>query len=245
MNIAKNFGKESLTLPGVYQIVNKLNGHKYIGSSINIWRRWGEHLIALRNRKHINGYLQNAWNKHGEDNFEFSVLIFCDSENMLLYEQSCLDGLKPEYNIATNAFAPARGAKRSDETKAKLRESHLGNKPSDETRAKMSNAQIGNKKGLGYKHTDEAKAKMSKASLGNKHNLGYKHTEEAKLNMGKSKLGSKRSEETKKKMREAQLGNKNCLGKKNNLGNKASDESKAKMRESQRIRRLREKGLIE
>lgn len=245
MNIAKNFNKESLVTPGIYKVTNKLNEHIYIGSSINIWRRWGEHLITLRSNTHNNSHLQNAWNKYGETAFEFSVLIFCDSENLLLYEQMCLDALKPEYNIATNAFAPARGVKRSDETKAKLRESHLGNKPSDETRAKMSKAGMGNKNGLGYKHTDEAKAKISKISLGNKYNLGYKHTEEAKLNMGKSKLGQKRSEETKSNISKALLGNKNCLGKKNNLGNKASDESKAKMRESQRLRRLREKGLIE
>ena len=245
MNIAKNFGKESLTLPGVYQIANKLNGHIYIGSSINIWRRWGEHLTTLRSNTHNNSHLQNAWNKYEETAFEFSVLIFCDSENLLLYEQMCLDALKPEYNIATNAFAPARGVKRSDETKARLRESHLGNtsrlgtKASDETKVKMRNVR------LGKKHSDETKEKLRKISTGNKYNLGYKHTEEAKLNMGKSHIGSKRSEETKEKMRNAQLGNKNCLGKKNNLGNKASDESKAKMRESQRLRRLREKGLIE
>mgnify|MGYP000886959842 CR=1 FL=1 len=79
MNIAKNFGKESLTIPGVYQIVNKLNGHKYIGSSINIWTRWGRHLSDLRKNKHDNNYLQNAWNKYGEDNFEFGVLLFCDA----------------------------------------------------------------------------------------------------------------------------------------------------------------------
>lgn len=245
MNIAKNFGKETLTMPGVYQIANKLNGHIYIGSSINIWRRWGEHLTTLRSNTHNNSHLQNAWNKYEETAFEFSVLIFCDSENLLLYEQMCLDSLKPEYNIATNAFAPARGLKRSDETKAKLREAHLGNtsrlgtKASDETKVKMRNVQ------LGKKHSDETKEKLRKISTGNKYNLGYKHTEEAKLNMGKSKLGQKRSEETKSNISKALLGNKNCLGKKNNLGNKASDESKAKMRESQRLRRLREKGLIE
>ena len=243
MNIASNFSKETLTIPGVYQITNKTNGHKYIGSSINIWKRWGSHLAELRKNTHSGVHLQNAWNKYGEDSFEFSVLIFCDAENILLYEQSCLDSLKPEYNIRKSVYNSRAGTKATDETKAKLRESHLGNKPSDETRAKMSKAGMGNKNGLGYKHTDEAKAKISKISLGNKYNLGYKHTEESKLNMGKSKLGQKRSEETKSNISKALLGNKNCLGKKNNLGKKASDESKAKMSESQRLRRLREKDM--
>lgn len=245
MNITSNFSKETLTIPGVYQITNKDNGHKYIGSSINIWKRWGSHLAELRKNTHSGVHLQNAWNKYGEDSFEFSVLIFCDAENILLYEQSCLDNLKPEYNIRKSVYQSRVGTKATDDTKLKLRNSHLGHKPSEETRAKMSKSQVGNSHSLGHKHSDESKEKMSNILLGNKRSLGYKHTEEAKLNMGKSHLGSKRSEETRKKMREAQLGNKNCLGKKNNLGNKASDESKAKMRESQRIRRLREKGLIE
>jgi len=245
MNIASNFSKETLTIPGVYQITNKTNGHKYIGSSINIWKRWGSHLAELRKNTHSGVHLQNAWNKYGEDSFEFSVLIFCDAENILLYEQSCLDSLKPEYNIRKSVYNSRAGTKATDETKARLRESHLGNtsrlgtKASDETKTKLRKAQ------LGKKHSEESKEKMSAILIGNQRSLGYKHTEEAKQNMGKSHLGSKRSEETKKKMREAQLGNKNCLGKKNNLGNKASDESKAKMRESQRLRRLREKGLIE
>lgn len=241
MNIANNFSKETLTIPGVYQITNKINEHKYIGSSINIWRRWGSHLVELRKSTHTSTYLQNAWNKYGEDNFEFSVLVFCDKENTLLYEQMCLDGLKPEYNARKDVYNSRAGTKATDETKARLRESHLGNtsrlgtKASDETKTKLRKAR------LGKKHSEESKEKMSNILLGNKRSLGYKHTEEAKLNMGKSHIGSKRSEETKEKMRNAQLGNKNCLGKKNRLGKKASDESKAKMRESQRLRRLREK----
>ena len=176
MNIASNFSKETLTIPGVYQITNKTNGHKYIGSSINIWKRWGRHLSELRKNTHDNNYLQNAWNKYGEDNFEFGVLLFCDVENTLLYEQLCLDKLNPEYNIATDAQASFRGTKRSAET-----------------RAKMSAAKLGHKYNVGYNHSDEAKAKISKAAMGNKYGIGNKNS-----------LGRKASDETLAKMKESQ-----------------------------------------
>jgi group I intron endonuclease len=234
MNIAKNFGKESLTLPGAYQIVNKLNGHKYIGSSINIWTRWGHHLSDLRKNKHDNNYLQNAWNKYGEDNFEFGVLLFCDADNTFIYEQSCLDGLKPEYNIAIDAFVSRKGLKHSDETKEKMSKAALGNKNgvgnkntlgrklSDYHKAKISESLVGNKRALGNTPSDEARTKMSNALLGNTRTLGYKHSEESKEKMSKSRIGNT-----------------------NSLGHKHSDETKAKMRESAKRRCLREKDLIE
>jgi len=56
---------------GVYIINNKLNGHNYIGSSVNIKKRFSTHKTDLRKNKHPNRYLQHAWNKYGEENFEF------------------------------------------------------------------------------------------------------------------------------------------------------------------------------
>ena len=55
-------------------IRNKVNNKVYIGSSVNIERRWYSHRYDLRCNKHNNKHLQNAWNKYGEDNFEFIVL---------------------------------------------------------------------------------------------------------------------------------------------------------------------------
>lgn len=111
---------------GVYQIINKANGHKYVGSSVNIRDRWKLHRSHLRRQIHGNIYLQRAWNKYGGENFVFKVLILCDPENTLIYEQACLDGLKPEYNIATDAKAPTKGMKASDETKRKMSEARAG-----------------------------------------------------------------------------------------------------------------------
>jgi group I intron endonuclease len=59
---------------GIYKIFNKVNNKYYIGSSNNIKRRWRDHKKMLRGNRHDNIYLQNSWNKYGENNFDFIVI---------------------------------------------------------------------------------------------------------------------------------------------------------------------------
>lgn len=223
MNIAANFSKETLTSPGVYQITNIIDGKKYIGSSVNLWRRRGYHLSCLRRNKHNNPHLQHAWNLYGENNFEFSVLIFCDGENILMYEQACLDGLKPEYNVAVDASASFAGLSHSEETRQKMSETRMGeNNPSygshlsDEAKQKLSAVNTGNACALGYKHSEESKQKMSEAKSGEKNpNYGKHLSEETRRKMSEAKSGDKHplygkhlSEEHKQKISEAKYGKK-------------------------------------
>ena len=61
-------------ISGIYKIVNKINGKYYVGSSKDVINyRWIHHKRALRSNRHKNDYLQNAWNKYGEDNFEIII----------------------------------------------------------------------------------------------------------------------------------------------------------------------------
>ena len=87
---------------GIYRIKNKLNGKCYYGSSNNIKKRWSVHLRQLRNKKHINTFLQNAWNKYGEDNFTFEIVEECTIEKLLVLEQTYIDELG-DYNIGLSA----------------------------------------------------------------------------------------------------------------------------------------------
>jgi group I intron endonuclease len=68
--------RRSLKNGGVYCITNTANGKVYVGSSIDLKRRWDGHKRDLRRQKHHNIKLQNAWNYHGEEKFEFSVLEY-------------------------------------------------------------------------------------------------------------------------------------------------------------------------
>lgn len=67
---------------GIYKITNQVNGKVYIGQSVNIKQRWAEHKANLRNNKHENSYLQNAWNKYGEANFIFEVIEKCSKDEL-------------------------------------------------------------------------------------------------------------------------------------------------------------------
>lgn len=80
-----------LKIAGVYQIRCLPTGKVYIGSAVNLGRRWQQHRSSLRRGEHGNPYLQQAWMKYGEDQFEFSVLECVERDNLLLKEQFWID----------------------------------------------------------------------------------------------------------------------------------------------------------
>ena len=83
----------------------------YIGSSVHVCRRVREHLRDLKSKKHYNGFLQYAWNKHSQD---FKVLLFtpCLKSETLAVEQRYLDHWQPfsdikgGFNVAKSSTAP-------------------------------------------------------------------------------------------------------------------------------------------
>lgn len=143
---------------GIYSITNSQNGKRYVGSAVDIKRRWREHRSDLRHNRHHNKYLQNSWNKHREDRFEFEVLEYWEPEFLISFEQWWMNVLKPEYNISSTAGSP------------------LGYRHTEEAKTKQSKAQMGHAYNLGHKHTDEARANMSKAQSSRKYNPNSKLT---------------------------------------------------------------------
>lgn len=61
-------------ISGIYEIVNLINGNRYVGSSKDIYGRWVQHQNELKRGKHCNSHLQSAWNLYHEENFEFRIL---------------------------------------------------------------------------------------------------------------------------------------------------------------------------
>lgn len=100
---------------GIYKITNIENNKFYIGSSQNIKRRTQGHLNALRKNKHHSTYLQNAFNKYGEDRFIFETVISCSIEELLTIEQYYIDFLKPHYNMSPTA-GTTRGYKHQEKS---------------------------------------------------------------------------------------------------------------------------------
>jgi len=110
---------------GIYEIVNKANGHRYIGSSLTLFRRLRRHVVYLNEHKHENSRLQRAWNKYGKKSFDFRILLFCDPDDCLIFEQRAMDYFKPEYNISPTAGS-CRGCKRSLQTKLDMSRARKG-----------------------------------------------------------------------------------------------------------------------
>lgn len=97
---------------GVYQIRALHSKEVYVGSSRNLEQRKHDHFRFLRYGKHKNPKLQNSYNKHGPENFVFEVLLICDPENCLIYEQEHFERLSPEFNLVKIAgWPPSRKGK--------------------------------------------------------------------------------------------------------------------------------------
>ncbi len=190
---------------GVYEIVNTFNGERYIGSSVNLSKRRSRHYADLEGGYHGNAHLQRAFDKYGRENFEFRTLLLCDPENCIMYEQTCIDALKPEYNICSTAGSPL-GVKRSDEARAKMSEAGMGRVASEETKFKMSAAAKGRPAwNKGLPTPEEIRAKISEANSGEKHPFYGKHrSEETRKKLSEALKGKHLSDETRKKMSDSQ-----------------------------------------
>ena len=111
---------------GVYKIRNVINNKFYIGSTTGLLKsRCVTHRSKLRHKKHKNPHLQNAWNKYGENNFEFSLIENCGINEIFNREQYYIDTLKPEYNILQNA-GTVLGYKHTQKTKEKISKLQTG-----------------------------------------------------------------------------------------------------------------------
>ena len=156
-------------ISGIYEIKNLINSKKYIGQSADIVKRERMHFWMLRNGKHKNPHLQNAYNKYGEDNFIFKIIEKCAPKKLTAREQFYVDNENREslYNIRIKCVDSNLGVKPSAET---LKKMSVANKnPSAETRKKMSKANTGKKHPNYGKHTSfETRAKISNANSGEK-----------------------------------------------------------------------------
>ena len=93
---------------GIYCIVNKVNGKRYIGQAVDLLKRWNfEHKVGKKSNEH----LKRAINKYGIQNFEFIVLEYLSAKKEILVEaeQKWLDFYFKNgngnrlYNICPNA----------------------------------------------------------------------------------------------------------------------------------------------
>ena len=91
----------------IYYITNKVNKKQYIGETINFEERKAKHLAALRSNKHHSIKLQRAYNKYGEENFEWSWDIYdvSNEKDLKLLEQEKIS----YYNTYENGYNCTQG----------------------------------------------------------------------------------------------------------------------------------------
>lgn len=197
---------------GIYIIRNKKENKKYVGSTNGGRDRWKQHKEGLTKGTHHSRYLQRAWDKHGEDAFEFVFIEECIPEMLLIREQNWIDFFRSYdsrfgYNMSPTA-GNTLGIKRSEETKKKLRELNLGEKHpmygkhlSEEHKKKISESN------MGRQISEETREKIRKRFAEGGHPFQGKHlTKEHKEKLRLIKVGKQLTEETKEKLRQAHLG---------------------------------------
>lgn len=114
---------------GVYIITIRRSGAEekfYVGKSINLRKRKAQHFGDLRARRHHNILLQRAWDKYGQESFEFKIVAYGNPCDLIAIEQSTLDTIMLErgdesvLNILTLCVDKRLGIPHTAETRATL-----------------------------------------------------------------------------------------------------------------------------
>jgi group I intron endonuclease len=154
---------------GIYAIINVVSQKIYVGSSIDVINRLEYHQAKFRRGLHWNPHMQSAWDKYGEEKFEFYLIRKCGEDKLIQLEQLWISKLnafgRGGYNMAPVAGS-TRGMKLSLETRAKISAGQIGRVMSVESRAKLSQSLKDRVPGmLGKSHSATTRQKMSQSHL--------------------------------------------------------------------------------
>jgi len=154
---------------GIYKIVNIKNSKCYVGSAVNIKRRWAEHKSYLRGNKHHSKHLQRAYEIYGEDSFLFEIVELVEPQFLIEREQHWIDILSAYGKNGYNANPKANsslGIIRSSETREKISQSKKGGIPwnkgikTGSQTPELVERRVGSRRGI--RIPDEVKEKISK-----------------------------------------------------------------------------------
>jgi group I intron endonuclease len=150
--------KDCAKASGVYYLINNVNGHTYVGSSINLAARVRNYLnnSYLQDKKNSNMPITKALLKYGHSNFSFWVLEYVNSYNLAVRETLYITQLLPYYNVLKTGNSSI-GYKHTEETKAILTKLAKNRVHSPETKALIADALTGeNNPFFGKRHSKES-----------------------------------------------------------------------------------------
>lgn len=174
-------------ITGIYLIQSISTPNRvYVGSGININKRWNRHRVLLRRNKHHSPLLQRHYNKYGEDDLVFEIIEsgeYLCKQHLLSREQGWF--WHYEYENTEKPYFNCE----------KIAGNRLGSKASEATRRKLSEQRKGKKlgpNGGGYKYTPEQSQRRSEQQMGAKnHQFGFSGTEETNRKKSLSHIGLK------------------------------------------------------
>lgn len=104
---------------GIYMWYNKINHKIYIGSSVDLKRRFLEYFNINRISKETSMPINKALVKYGYENFSIFILEFCSIEELYDKELFYFDKYSPTYNLLKIPGSPSRSYKwtHTEETK--------------------------------------------------------------------------------------------------------------------------------
>ena len=97
-----------------------MNNKNYIGSSVDLKRRFLEYFNIKRLLRYSSMAINKALLKYGYSQFSLSILEYCEVDELMIKEKYSLNLLSPKYNILKELGSSSRGSgwKHSKETKA-------------------------------------------------------------------------------------------------------------------------------
>jgi excinuclease UvrABC nuclease subunit len=121
--------EENKGLSGIYRWVNEINDSSYVGSSVNLAKRFKAYFaIKYKSKPRDNIILCKSLAKNGLSAFRLEIIKYCDKYEVLKWEQYWMDILQPEYNILKVAGS-SLGYKHTEENKAKMCQFHHNRHP--------------------------------------------------------------------------------------------------------------------
>lgn len=137
-------------ISGIYIISNTVDNRVYVGSAINLFKRYNEHNYNLADNKHHSIHLQRFYNKYGENSLLFNIVITIKEPLLLVeLEQFYIDKYKSYdrdcgFNVLRDASSLNRlGIKHRPEVIDIIREKNTGKISSVEKKNKISKANKG------------------------------------------------------------------------------------------------------
>jgi len=160
-----NILKEQRDKSGVYCLINKVNGHSYVGSSIKLASRMRNYLnkAFLKSKQNANMPITRSLLKYDYSNFSLLILEYVEAEFLTSRETFYLANIIPYYNVLKQGFS-SLGSIQTEETKKLLYELAKNRTHSYETKGLIARAVTGeNNPFYNKSHSMETKIRIIEA----------------------------------------------------------------------------------